>query len=97
MIEGLMIILLAVALYLLLALNSYSPEDPGWSGTGASPVINNTVGRSGAWLADALFLLFGYLAYLFSLLLGYRALAIFAVLKTSLELIRGILTHLFDC
>jgi S-DNA-T family DNA segregation ATPase FtsK/SpoIIIE len=86
MVEGVMIILLTVGLYLLLALNSYSPEDPGWTATGSSPVINNTVGRSGAWLADVLLLLFGYLAYFFPLLLGYRALSIFRERKATFAL-----------
>ncbi len=83
MVEGVMIILLAVGLYLLLALNSYSAQDPGWTSTGSSPVINNTVGRSGALLADVLFFLFGYLAYFFPLLLGYKALSIFRERKAT--------------
>jgi S-DNA-T family DNA segregation ATPase FtsK/SpoIIIE len=77
LVEGVMIIFLAAALYLVLALNSYSPLDPGWSRTGQSDVILNTVGRSGAWLADVLLLLFGYLAWFFPLMLAWRALAIF--------------------
>jgi S-DNA-T family DNA segregation ATPase FtsK/SpoIIIE len=86
LVEGVMIILLAVALYLLLALNSYSPQDPGWSRTGQAPVIINTVGRSGAWLADVLLLLFGYLAYLFPLLLGYKAVTIFRERKAAFDM-----------
>ena len=86
MVEGVMIILLALALYLLLALNSYSPQDPGFQTTGESPVIGNTVGRSGAWLADVLLLLFGYLSYLFPLLLGYKALSIFRERKAAFAL-----------
>ena len=76
-VEGLMIVLLAASVYLLLALNTYSPLDPGWSRTGTSNVINNAVGLSGAWLADVLLLLFGYLAYIFPLMLAYRAWIIF--------------------
>src|SRR5688572_22676554 len=83
MVEGVMIILLAVALYLLLALNSYSPEDPGVNFTSSTRVINNTVGSSGAFLADLFLWLFGHLAYLFPLLLGYKALSIFRDRKTA--------------
>ena len=75
--EGVLIVLLAIALYLLLALVSYSPADPGWSRTGSSAAIANAVGRAGAWTADVLFLLFGYLAYLFPMLLGWRVWVIF--------------------
>jgi DNA segregation ATPase FtsK/SpoIIIE, S-DNA-T family len=86
LIEGVMIIFLALALYLLLALNSYSPQDPGWSRTGSGGVILNTVGRSGAWFADVLLLLFGYLAYLFPILLAYKAIAIFKERKAPFDL-----------
>ncbi|MDT8397009.1 MAG: DNA translocase FtsK 4TM domain-containing protein [Pseudomonadales bacterium] len=75
--EGMLIVLLALAGYLFLALSSYSPLDPGWSRTGDPDNIANDVGRSGAWLADVLLLLFGYLAYLFPLMLVWRALLIF--------------------
>ena len=75
--EGLMILFLALGLYLFLAISSYSPLDPGWSRTGDDSNINNSVGRTGAWISDVLLLLFGYLAYLFPLLLAYRALVIF--------------------
>ena len=75
--EGLMIFFLALGLYLFLAISSYSPLDPGWSRTGDDSNINNSVGRTGAWISDVLLLLFGYLAYLFPLLLAYRALVIF--------------------
>jgi len=85
MVEGLMIVLLALGIYLFLALSSYSPQDPGWSRTGAG-VVSNTVGSSGAWLADVLLLLFGYQAYLFPLLLLYKAVSIFRDRHRSFEL-----------
>ena len=81
-----MIVFLALALYLLLALNSYSPADPGWSRTGSGGDIFNTVGRSGAWFADVLLMLFGYLAYLFPILLAYKAIAIFKERKSTFDL-----------
>ena len=70
-------ILVALGIYLYLALSSYSPADPGWTSTGSSGEVSNTVGRLGAWLADVLFLLFGYLAYLFPVMLVYRAIILF--------------------
>jgi DNA segregation ATPase FtsK/SpoIIIE, S-DNA-T family len=74
--EGAFIGVSAVCLYLLMAFLSYSPLDPGWSGTGTHSSIANLGGPTGAWLADAFFSLVGYASYLFPLLLAYRALII---------------------
>ena len=74
--EGAFIGVTAVCLYLLLALMTYSPRDPGWSATGSGAQISNMGGPTGAWLADVFFSLVGYAAYLFPLLLAYRALVI---------------------
>ncbi len=71
--EGALIGLVAICLYLLMALFSYSASDPGWSRTGTSVNIANVGGPAGAWLADVFFSLFGYLAYLFPVMLAYRA------------------------
>ncbi|HZC02755.1 MAG TPA: DNA translocase FtsK 4TM domain-containing protein, partial [Gammaproteobacteria bacterium] len=62
--EGILIVLVAVALIILIALLSYDPVDPGWSHTGGSGPISNKGGLVGAWLADVLLYLFGYSAYL---------------------------------
>ena len=70
--EGAFIGVTAVCLYLLMALVTYSTRDPGWSATGSGP-IDNLGGPTGAWLADVFFSLVGYAAYLFPLLLAYRA------------------------
>ena len=71
--EALLLVLGAVALYLLLALVSYSPADPGWTHSGPSGSIANLGGVVGAWLADVLLSLFGYLAYLFPVMVAYSA------------------------
>jgi DNA segregation ATPase FtsK/SpoIIIE, S-DNA-T family len=63
--EGTLIVLVAVALVIFIALLSYDPSDPGWSHTGSGRRITNKGGWVGAWLADVLLYLFGYLAYLF--------------------------------
>lgn len=75
--EGAMIVFLALSIYLLIALVTYDPNDPGWSYTATDGPVNNAVGRSGAWFADVLFLIFGYPAYLFPLLTGYRSWLVF--------------------
>ena len=74
--EGAFIGVSAVCLYLLLALFTYSPQDPGWSASGAGAGIDNLGGPTGAWLADVFFSLVGYAAYLFPILLAYRAVII---------------------
>ena len=71
--EGALIGFIAVFLYLLVSLVSYDPGDPGWSDTGRGQALVNAGGPFGAWLADVFFSLFGYMAYLFPLMLGYRA------------------------
>jgi S-DNA-T family DNA segregation ATPase FtsK/SpoIIIE len=65
------ILVTTLALYLLLALSSYSPDDPGWSHTGRSVSVVNQGGVVGAWLADVLFYLCGYMAYLFPVMVAY--------------------------
>ena len=59
-----------VALVLLVALATYSPDDPGYSINRDSSVVHNKIGPIGAWLADVLFFLFGRPAFLFPLMLG---------------------------
>jgi S-DNA-T family DNA segregation ATPase FtsK/SpoIIIE len=65
-----LIALVALALFLLLALFSYSPLDPAWSLRGTSLNVQNLVGRSGAWVADVSFSLFGVMSYLLPVALG---------------------------
>jgi S-DNA-T family DNA segregation ATPase FtsK/SpoIIIE len=62
--EGLLIIAAAIALFLLVSFVSYVNTDPGWMGTGTKNHIANWGGRVGAFLADILLSLFGYIAYL---------------------------------
>jgi len=66
---------LAMALYLLLALMSYHPDDPAWSNSLDSSRVSNVAGRFGAWISDLLLQGFGYVAYLFPVMvawLGWR-------------------------
>ncbi len=71
--EGAMIALGALGLYLFISLVSFDPTDPGWTNTGASGAVRNAGGTAGAWSADILFLLFGYMSYLLPLTLLYRS------------------------
>ncbi len=59
--EGLLVINFLVAVFLLVALLSYSPEDDGFSSSGGG--VENAAGISGAWLAGVLLSLFGWPAY----------------------------------
>ncbi len=71
--EAAAIILFAVAAFLLLSLITYHRSDPGWSSTGIGSQIQNAGGMIGAWISDFLLYLFGYMAYLFPLMLVYAA------------------------
>ena len=66
--------LIAIApllLFLLASLVTYSPADPGWSQTGSvTGAIHNACGRVGAWIADVLLYLTGYVAFLLPVVLG---------------------------
>jgi S-DNA-T family DNA segregation ATPase FtsK/SpoIIIE len=53
----------SVALILLVALFTYQPDDPGWSSSGSGGAVQNLIGPTGAWLADVLLSLAGYVAY----------------------------------
>lgn len=75
--EGALIGWIAVCGYLLIALGSYSPNDPGFSHTGHRELILNAAGATGAWMSDVLFWLFGIMAYLFPMLLLLRAWRVF--------------------
>ncbi|WP_263263813.1 DNA translocase FtsK [Pseudomonas sp. RIT-PI-S] len=76
--EGALIAVAALCLYLWMALLSYDQGDPGWSHTGTSVgQVQNAAGRAGAYAADILFMVLGYFAYVFPLLLGVKAWQIF--------------------
>lgn len=69
--EGAMLLLAALALFLLFALLTYHGGDPGWSYSGPAGPVHNAGGVAGAWFADFVLYLFGYMAYLFPLLAGW--------------------------
>ncbi len=75
--EGTLFVLSALAAYLLLSLSSYHAQDPGWSHRGPAHAIQNYGGVVGAWFADVFLYLFGYLAYLFPLMVGFSGWLVF--------------------
>lgn len=68
--EGALIFFGVVALYMLASLATYQPNDPGWSMSrgDVNEVIANSGGVTGAWFSDVFLYLFGWLAYLFPVL-----------------------------
>ncbi len=71
--EAALFLLLALAAFLMLALVTYHPGDPGWSYSAPTDSIQNAGGVTGAYFADISLYLFGYLAYLFPVMMGYAA------------------------
>lgn len=67
--EGLFLVYVATALFLLISLATYRSTDPGWMATGAGSSPFNWGGWVGAWLADVFLSLFGIVAYLFPTLI----------------------------
>ncbi|MCB1735730.1 MAG: DNA translocase FtsK 4TM domain-containing protein [Gammaproteobacteria bacterium] len=66
-----MLLLLTLALYLFIALFSYDGADPGWSHSGGQDPVANNAGVVGAWFADIVLYLLGYVAYLLPVLVGF--------------------------
>lgn len=87
--EAALYVLGALALYFLITLLSFHPADPGWSHSNGGGEIRNLGGRLGAWLADIFLLLFGYLAYLFPVMLGYSGWLIYKQFNFDWSDLRG--------
>ena len=75
--EGSFIVILTLAFFVLLSLTTYQSTDPGWFHAPAmkyaTAEISNAGGQVGAFLADALYWLFGYFAYLLPVSVAYLA------------------------
>ena len=66
-----LIVIAPLLLYLLASLVTFSPTDPGWSHSGSiTAPLHNLGGRVGAWIADVLLYLCGYVAFLLPVMLG---------------------------
>lgn len=68
-----------VALFCLLALATFNPEDAGWSHSGSSQSISNAGGVVGAWVSDLSFSIFGLMAYLFPLMFLWHGYLIYTL------------------
>ena len=75
--ESAVIALAVVGLVLLVALATYSANDPGWSQVTDATGIHNRIGPVGAWLANLLFFIFGRPAFLFPVMIGLVTWALF--------------------
>ncbi len=71
--EGILILTVAFALYILLSLVTYHHSDPGWSRAANAHNIANAGGRVGAYLSDILFSFVGYWAYCLPIMIAYAA------------------------
>ncbi|MGN5517776.1 DNA translocase FtsK 4TM domain-containing protein [Halopseudomonas sp. Lyrl_26] len=70
--EGALLGMIALCLYLCMSLFSYNAADPGWTRSSGELAVQNAGGRMGAWIADVLLLVLGYLAYLFPLIVAIK-------------------------
>lgn len=61
--EGILIFISAIAVFVMIGLVTYHSSDPGWSNLGGNDQLLNAEGAVGAWVADVLLYLLGYLAY----------------------------------
>lgn len=83
--EALFIITVAVSIFLLVALVSYHRTDPGWSHYASMTPIKNVTGKVGAWFADFILYMCGYLAYVFPVMISYMAWAFYRYEKDDEE------------
>ncbi|MFN2360234.1 MAG: DNA translocase FtsK [Marinobacter sp.] len=72
--EGAVIALIALCIYLGMALVTFSASDPGWASIGHETSVQNYAGRTGAWLASLLRDFFGHVAFLFPVMIAAYAL-----------------------
>ncbi|MFS0826851.1 DNA translocase FtsK [Pseudomonas phoenicis] len=75
--EGALIAVGALCLYLWMALLTFDAADPGFTHTSTVDQVQNAAGRAGAYLADVMFMVLGYFAYIFPLLLAIKTWQIF--------------------
>ncbi|ORU92899.1 MAG: cell division protein FtsK [Cycloclasticus sp. symbiont of Bathymodiolus heckerae] len=67
--ESAFLALLAVGLFLLGALFSYNVNDSGWTHNGSGQEVTNITGVVGAWIADFMLTILGFMAFVFPLML----------------------------
>ena len=75
--ESVLFLLTVIALFLLISLVSFSPQDPGWSHSADTGMVSNLGGRTGASFANLFLNLFGLMAYLFPVMLLWLVVRIY--------------------
>lgn len=83
--EGALFVFGAIGIYFIIVLASYHTGDPGWTNSITTSKIHNAGGQVGAWFADVLLLLFGYLAYLVPVMIIYTGVLIYRERKITGE------------
>tara|TARA_R110002167_G_scaffold55676_7_gene157978 strand:+ start:6690 stop:9104 length:2415 start_codon:yes stop_codon:yes gene_type:complete len=81
-----MILSCAFAFFILLALSSFHPADPGWSQAGLQSDVHNWVGPIGAWFADILFFTLGWFAYSLPFCAAFLGWFLFQQTKSILDI-----------
>jgi S-DNA-T family DNA segregation ATPase FtsK/SpoIIIE len=81
--EVALIVLFTLSVYVFLAIVSYSPMDPAWTFSGADLTVSNLVGKSGAWIADILLFMFGWIAYVLPLALFIAGLRLLGPIRIA--------------
>ena len=81
--------MLAIVLYLLVVLLTYTKADPGWSHSASGGGIRNAGGMIGAYLADLLLYLFGISAYWWVACFGAFAVWGFKRIETTPDIARA--------
>ncbi len=70
-----------LALFIFIALVTFSHEDAGWTHSGSMSVINNACGVVGAWGADFFLSIFGLMAYLFPAMILWHGYLVYTQAK----------------
>ena len=89
--EAALWVLGAIALIMLVALLTYSSQDPGFSHTGDGTPVRNLIGAVGAWFADVAYSLFGRPALLFPVMTMLAGWIVFAARTSPAPVDRQIL------
>jgi S-DNA-T family DNA segregation ATPase FtsK/SpoIIIE len=74
-----------IAVYALVSLLTYSPADPGWSHSGNPDEISNAGGQIGAYFADILLNLFGYVSYLVPFMILFLGVRFYRARNSQVE------------
>ncbi len=80
-----MLLSFALAGYFLVAMFSYDALDSSWSHSGSNTSITNFGGTAGAWIADLLFYLFGFLAFLLPIMLIHNGMILVRTRELTAE------------